>query len=130
MYRVLTSNVVRHNEQLVEMAVAQGEQIKSLSVQNTTLDDVSYITRGVSFVMNRSRLRLRHAQRPGVQAMIRMMAIVEREMRKFFRSPALMMVSMAMRGELLFWATPWAQDSEPRTWVCGLRSWLAGTQNS
>ena len=28
--------------------------------------------------------------------MIRMMAIVEREMRKFFRSPALMMVSMTL----------------------------------
>src|SRR5271155_1971648 len=32
----------------------------------------------------------------GVEAMNRMMAIVEREMRKFFRSPALMMASMIM----------------------------------
>jgi len=40
MYRVLTSNGSRTTTQLVEMAVAQGEQIKSLSVQNTTLDDV------------------------------------------------------------------------------------------
>src|SRR5580692_5828562 len=33
---------------------------------------------------------------PGIKAMNRMMAIVEREMRKFFRSPALMMASMIM----------------------------------
>src|SRR5271155_2689329 len=33
---------------------------------------------------------------PGVQLMNRMMAIVEREMRKFFRSPTLMMASMIM----------------------------------
>src|SRR5580698_4174944 len=33
---------------------------------------------------------------PGTEAMNRMMAIVEREMRKFFRSPALMMASMIM----------------------------------
>ena len=32
--------------------------------------------------------------RPGIAAMNRMLAIVERELRKFFRSPALMMVSM------------------------------------
>src|ERR1700686_955891 len=33
---------------------------------------------------------------PGVEVMNRMMAIVEREMRKFFRSPTLMMASMIM----------------------------------
>jgi len=39
--------------------------------------------------------------------MKRMMAIVEREMRKFFRSPALMMVSLTMPwSNSLFWATP------------------------
>src|ERR1700728_2116181 len=35
-------------------------------------------------------------ERGGVDVMNRMMAIVEREMRKFFRSPALMMASMIM----------------------------------
>jgi ABC-2 type transport system ATP-binding protein len=40
MYRLLTSNGSLTTTQLVEMAVRQGETIKSLSVQNTTLDDV------------------------------------------------------------------------------------------
>jgi ABC-2 type transport system ATP-binding protein len=40
MYRLLTSNGSLATTQLVEMAVARGEAIKSLSVQNTTLDDV------------------------------------------------------------------------------------------
>lgn len=39
-YRVLTSNGSRTTAQLVEMANAMGEQLRSLSVQNTTLDDV------------------------------------------------------------------------------------------
>ena len=63
-------------------------------MQNTTLDDV--------FVHYTGR-QLRDEQvkalgfimppRPGDAAMNRMLAIVEREMRKFFRSPALMMTS-------------------------------------
>jgi ABC-2 type transport system ATP-binding protein len=40
MYRVLTSNGSRTTTQLVEMAVSRNETLKSLSVQNTTLDDV------------------------------------------------------------------------------------------
>ncbi|MFZ0859379.1 MAG: ATP-binding cassette domain-containing protein [Candidatus Sulfotelmatobacter sp.] len=40
MYRVLTSNGSRTTTQLVEMAVTAGVPVKSLSVQNTTLDDV------------------------------------------------------------------------------------------
>ena len=40
MYRVLTSNGSRTTTQLVEMASSRGETLKSLSVQNTTLDDV------------------------------------------------------------------------------------------
>ncbi|HEU5403933.1 MAG TPA: ABC transporter permease, partial [Terriglobales bacterium] len=39
-------------------------------------------------------LSVRHAAKTGDAAMNRMMAIVERELRKFFRSPALMLVSM------------------------------------
>src|SRR6266446_2476521 len=39
-------------------------------------------------------LQLRHAAQTRNAAMNRMLAIIEREMRKFFRSPALMMVSM------------------------------------
>lgn len=40
MYRVLTSNGSNTTTALVEMAVSAGVQLKSLSVQNTTLDDV------------------------------------------------------------------------------------------
>ncbi len=40
MYRVLTGNGSRTTTELVEMAVAAGVPVKSLSVQNTTLDDV------------------------------------------------------------------------------------------
>jgi ABC-2 type transport system ATP-binding protein len=40
MYRVLTSNGSLTTTQLVEMATSRGEALKSLSVQNTTLDDV------------------------------------------------------------------------------------------
>jgi len=39
-YRVLTSNGSQTTSQLVEMAKAMGEQLNSLSVQNTSLDDV------------------------------------------------------------------------------------------
>jgi ABC-2 type transport system ATP-binding protein len=40
MYRLLTSNGPLTTTQLVEMVTSNGEAIKSLSVQNTTLDDV------------------------------------------------------------------------------------------
>ena len=40
MYRILTGNGSRATTQLVEMAVEAGVTVKSLSVQNTTLDDV------------------------------------------------------------------------------------------
>lgn len=40
MYRVLTSNGSRTTTELVELAVGAGVAVKSLSVQNTTLDDV------------------------------------------------------------------------------------------
>jgi ABC-2 type transport system ATP-binding protein len=40
MFRVLTGNGSRTTTELVEMAVKEGVAVKSLSVQNTTLDDV------------------------------------------------------------------------------------------
>ncbi len=51
--------------------------------------------------------------------MKRMMAIVEREMRKFFRSPALMMVSMTLPLVQLMvsWATPLAARYAARAWA-------------
>jgi len=40
MYRILTSDGSRATTDLVEAAVHAGVRVKSLSVQNTTLDDV------------------------------------------------------------------------------------------
>ena len=68
MYRVLTANGSRTTTQLVEMAVQSGVQVKTLSVQNTTLDDVF-----VHFTGRQLRDELQKAygfvmpQRPGLQ---------------------------------------------------------------
>jgi ABC-2 type transport system ATP-binding protein len=40
MYRLLTANGSLTTTQLVEMTASSGDTIKSLNVQNTTLDDV------------------------------------------------------------------------------------------
>jgi ABC-2 type transport system ATP-binding protein len=68
MYRVLTGNGSRTTTELVEMAVQAGVGVKSLSVQNTTLDDVfvhytgrqlrDELVKAYQFVM---------PQRPGMQ---------------------------------------------------------------
>jgi ABC-2 type transport system ATP-binding protein len=68
MYRVLTGNGSRTTTQLVELAVAKGVQVKSLSVQNTTLDDVFVHYTGRQL---RDELQKAYAftmpQRPGLQ---------------------------------------------------------------
>jgi hypothetical protein len=81
---------------LVEMAVVAGG-VETLTVQNTTLDDVfvHYTGRQLRDELVKA-LCVPDAAEAGVAAMNRMMAIIEREMRKFFRSPTLMMVSMVM----------------------------------
>ncbi|HET7208289.1 MAG TPA: ATP-binding cassette domain-containing protein [Terriglobales bacterium] len=68
MYRVLTGNGSRTTTELVEAAVSAGVPVKSLSVQNTTLDDVfvhytgrqlrDELVKAYAFVM---------PQRPGLQ---------------------------------------------------------------
>jgi ABC-2 type transport system ATP-binding protein len=68
MFRILTASGSRTTTQLVEMAVAAGVGVKSLSVQNTTLDDVfvhytgrqlrDELVKSYAFVM---------PQRPGLQ---------------------------------------------------------------
>jgi ABC-2 type transport system ATP-binding protein len=68
MYRILTGNGSRTTTELVEMAVQAGVAVKSLSVQNTTLDDVfvhytgrqlrDELVKAYGFVM---------PQRPGLQ---------------------------------------------------------------
>jgi ABC-2 type transport system ATP-binding protein len=68
MYRVLTGNGSLTTTQLVELAVAKGVQVKSLSVQNTTLDDVFVHYTGRQL---RDELQKAYAftmpQRPGLQ---------------------------------------------------------------
>jgi len=68
MYRVLTGNGSRTTTELVEMAVQAGVPVKTLSVQNTTLDDVF-----VHYTGRQLRDELQKAyqfvmpQRPGMQ---------------------------------------------------------------
>jgi ABC-2 type transport system ATP-binding protein len=68
MYRVLTGNGSRTTTELVEMAVRDRVQVKSLSVQNTTLDDVFVHYTGRQL---RDELQKAYAfvmpQRPGLQ---------------------------------------------------------------
>jgi ABC-2 type transport system ATP-binding protein len=68
MYRVLTGNGSRTTTELVESAVQAGVGVKSLSVQNTTLDDVFVHYTGRQL---RDELVKAHAftmpQRPGLQ---------------------------------------------------------------
>jgi ABC-2 type transport system ATP-binding protein len=68
MYRVLTGNGSRTTTQLVEMAVAAKVPVKSLTVQNTTLDDVFVHYTGRQL---RDELQKAYAfvmpQRPGLQ---------------------------------------------------------------
>jgi len=68
MFRVLTGNGSRTTTQLVEMAVENGVPVKTLSVQNTTLDDVFVHYTGRQL---RDELQKAYAfvmpQRPGLQ---------------------------------------------------------------
>jgi ABC-2 type transport system ATP-binding protein len=68
MYRVLTGNGSHTTTELVEMAVQNGVAVKSLSVQNTTLDDVFVHYTGRQL---RDELQKAYAfvmpQRPGLQ---------------------------------------------------------------
>ena len=68
MYRVLTGNGSRTTTELVEMAVQNGVQVKTLTVQNTTLDDVFVHYTGRQL---RDELQKAYAfvmpQRPGLQ---------------------------------------------------------------
>jgi ABC-2 type transport system ATP-binding protein len=68
MFRVLTGNGSRTTTELVELAVNAGVQVKTLSVQNTTLDDVFVHYTGRQL---RDELQKAYAfvmpQRPGLQ---------------------------------------------------------------
>ena len=80
-----------------ELAAGLGEKLTSLSVQNTSLDDVFVHYTGRQLRDEQVKSVFMMPPRPGrVQAMNRMFAIVEREMRKFFRSPVLMIMSMML----------------------------------
>ena len=73
-----------------------GEQLTSLSVQNTSLDDVFVHYTGRQLRDEQVKAVFSMPPRPGASPMNRFLAIVEREMRKFFRSPVLMIMSMML----------------------------------
>ena len=95
-YRVITQSGSKTTMEIVGLAASLGETLTSLSVQNTTLDDVFIHYTGRQLRDEAVKAGLHHAAAAGSAAMNRMMAIVEREMRKFFRSPMLMIMSLMM----------------------------------
>ncbi len=66
-YRVLTSNGSQTTTQLVEMAASLGEQLTSLSVQNTSLDDVFVHYTGRQLRDEQVKAVFMMPPRPGVQ---------------------------------------------------------------
>jgi ABC-2 type transport system ATP-binding protein len=66
-YRVLTANGSQTTTHLVEMAAALGEQLTSLSVQNTSLDDVFVHYTGRQLRDEQVKSVFMMPQRPGVQ---------------------------------------------------------------
>jgi len=66
-YRVLTSNGSQTTTQLVEMAKALGEQLTSLSVQNTSLDDVFVHYTGRQLRDEQVKAVFQMPPRPGAQ---------------------------------------------------------------
>jgi ABC-2 type transport system ATP-binding protein len=66
-YRVLTSNGSQTTTQLVEMAAGLGEQLTSLSVQNTSLDDVFVHYTGRQLRDEQVKAVFQMPPRPGVQ---------------------------------------------------------------
>ena len=104
MFRVLTGNGSRTTTELVEMAVAAGVASEiAFRAEHHTGRCLRPLHRPAIARRVAESLCLRHAAAAGIAAvkcgsgtdlMNRMMAIVEREMRKFFRSPALMLASM------------------------------------
>ena len=67
-YRVLTSNGSQTTTQLVEMAAGLGEQISSLTVQNTSLDDVFVHYTGRQLRDEQVKAVFQMPPRPGVNA--------------------------------------------------------------
>ena len=66
-YRVLTSNGSQTTTQLVEMASSLGEQLSSLSVQNTSLDDVFVHYTGRQLRDEQVKAVFQMPPRPGAQ---------------------------------------------------------------
>jgi len=66
-YRVLTSNGSQTTTQLVEMAAGLGEQLTSLSVQNTSLDDVFVHYTGRQLRDEQVKAVFQMPPRPGAQ---------------------------------------------------------------
>ena len=95
MYRILTGDGSRTTTDLVEAAVHAGVAGEiAISAEHQPGRRIRPLHGTAVARRTGESAQLRHAAQTRNAAMNRMLAIVEREMRKFFRSPALMMVSM------------------------------------
>jgi len=114
-YRVLTSSGSRTTMQLVELAASLGETLTSLSVQNTTLDDVFVHYTGRQL---RDEQVKAHAfimpDRPGMRHESNVCHCRARDA-QFFRSPILMIMSMMLPlVQLIILATHLGEDHSAR----------------
>jgi hypothetical protein len=93
-FRVSTGSGPETTLALMEAAAAAHVAVRSLSVQSTSLDDVfvHYTGRGLRDALQEANPPT--AGRRGGADVQRTLAIVERELRRFRRSPTLIVVSM------------------------------------
>ena len=95
-YRVLTSNGSQTTTQLVEMAASLGETAHFAQRAEHHARRCLCPLHGPPASRRAGEGSLSDAAAAGSTAMNRFLAIVEREMRKFFRSPVLMIMSMML----------------------------------
>ncbi len=97
-FRISSNNGPRTTIELLESARKAGVAVTSLSVQSTTLDDVFVHYTGHQLrdaLQSAARVQQRVHVRPEI-TMNRIWAIIERDLRRFRRSPTLIIVSMVM----------------------------------
>ena len=95
-YRVSSDSGPASAQELIELARERKLELKSLSVQSTSLDDVflHYTGHGLAEMGEAAAPAGRQEERR--PPMKRALALVERDMRKFRRSPALLVASLVL----------------------------------
>ena len=102
MFRIASRNGPATTMALMETAAQSGVPVHSLSVQSTTLDDVfvHYTGRALRDALQEARRRRTSRSsrvlRRGTERASDTLAIIERELRRFRRSPMLIVMSMVM----------------------------------